>query len=688
MKFLTKSIVKYQNSLLVGFLTLALIGLVLFTQLKINYNMVDYLPKDAQSTIAINLMESEFKQKNPNARILLANRSIHEVLVFKKQITNIPGIENVLWLDDVVGESELLTTPLAFFDPQIIHPFYQDGSALLNVAIQAGLEVSTQKALRTFMAPGDALAGEAINAAITQEMAVSEVLNALLLVLPIIIVILIIASVSWIEPLLYLITIAVAILINLGTSYFWGEISYITQTVAPILQLAVSLDYAIFLMHAYNDLKQTKSNEVAMQLAVKQAIPTVAASAATTIIGFIALLFMRFEIGLDLGLHLAKGVMFSFLAVILFLPALILKSQKWLDKTQHKSFMPNLTGLKALLLKLKGVVLVLALVTIIPAFLGQARTDFMYGMGEIANGGPAGQELALIEAKFGKDNPLVLLVKTASPGIELTLAHELQQIPYIDSVVAYTTAVGAEIPPAYVPVEVNQQFYGENYTRLILYTSLPEEGKLSFQTVETVLQVTNKYYNDYYLTGQSAILDDMKNVVEADTQTVNLIAILGILLVLLINFRSIILSVVLVLSIELAIWLNLSVAYFANHSLSFIGYLIISTVQLGATVDYAILLTNTYREKRLTNKRQAALKEALASSLPSLLTSAGILAMAGFALRATSKNPIIAELGMLLGRGTLLSLLSVVTVLPAALALLDQVIFRKKYQAQPERRIL
>ncbi len=259
-------------------------------------------------------------------------------------------------------------------------------------------------------------------------------------------------------------------------------------------------------------------------------------------------------------------------------------------------------------------------------------------------------------------------------GVEKQLCDELSLEDNITNVLSFTTAVGTGIPSGYLPKEAAEQFYSENYSRIILYTDLPDEGEKTFEVVERVKDITEKYYDSHYLAGQSATLYDMRNVVKADTSVVNLVAILGIFIVILLTFRSLSLPFFLVFTIETAIFINLSFAYFTGNALSFIGYLIISTVQLGATVDYAILLSNHYMQDRKLMPKKEALLNSLTDTLPALLVSAGILAMAGFVLAATSGNPIISELGLLLGRGTLLSFGMVVLALPALLVVFDKTI--------------
>lgn len=670
----SEAVIKHKKSILSAFLIIALLGAVLSTTVSVNYNMVDYLPKDAPSTTAIKIMEDEFGGEMPNVRVMLTDVSIQQALDYKEKIGALEGVSSVSWLDDVIGLDTLKTKPLDFLDTSIVNNYYKDKNALMTLTVESGKEKNTINALYELIGESNAATGEAVNTAETQSASVSEVVNAMVILLPIIIIILIFATVSWIEPVFFLMTIGIAILINMGTNIIFGEISFITKTVSPILQLAVSLDYAIFLLHSFNEHRSSHEPSKAMMMAMKEALPTVAASAATTVLGFAALLFMRFGIGADLGLNLLKGILLSFISVMIFLPVITLICYKAIDKTKHRKLLPDFKKAGSALMKTRILFLILALMVVIPCFLAQSNTQFMYGMGAVTQSTRVGHDTTYIEQKFDRQNTLVLLVPKENVGKEAELCEQLSQIPHVTSVVSFATAVGAEIPAEFVPKEAVEQFYSENYARIILYTDTPDEGDEAFGTVQSVSDTAAAYYDTHYLTGQSATLYDMKNVVSTDTRLVNMVAVLGIFLVLLITFRSLSLPLILLFTIETAIWINLSFPYFTGKSLSFIGYLIISTVQLGATVDYAILLTNYYLNNRKTLSKKEAMKKTIGENLVAVLISAGILATAGFTLAFTTSNPIIGELGTLLGRGTLLSLAMVACVLPALLVLFDKLI--------------
>ena len=675
-------IIRHKKSVLATFLLATAICAVLALKVPVNYNLVDYLPRDAQSTTAIELIKGEFEGNLPNARVMLTNVSISEALDFKEKISSTDGVLSVTWLDDVVGLDTLRTTPLEFLDTSLVKNYYSDNNALMTLTIENGKESIAVNAIYGLIGENNAASGEAVNIAKTQEMAVSEVLNAMAILTPILLVILTISTTSWIEPLLFLLTIGIAVIINMGTNIMFKNISFITLTVSPVLQLAVSMDYAIFLLHNFNDYRSSHGPEKAMLLALKRSLPTVAASAATTVIGFAALIFMRFGIGADLGLNLLKGVAFSFISVMIFLPSLTLLTYKAIDRTRHARLMPDFKNTGNVLMKLRIPFLMLAIIILVPCYLAQSNVEFLYGAGNIARASRAGKDTALIEEKFGEENVLVLLVPKENAGKEAELCDALSGIPNVTNVVSYVTSAGAEIPREFIPEDVAKQFYSENYARILIYTNTEEEGPITFDTVRAITDAAEKFYDTHYLAGQSATLYDMKNVVSADNSFVNLLAVIGIFIVLLITFRSLSLPFILLFTIETAIWINLAIPYFAGNALNFVGYLIINTVQLGATVDYAILMTNTYMNNRKTLNKRDAMEITLADNLPAVLTSAGILSTAGFALALSSSNPIVSDLGTLLGRGTLLSLGMVTLVLPALLVLFDKIIKKTTFSVK------
>ena len=402
-------ILRYRKAVIALFILLTVLSLVFMGLVTVNYKLSDYLPKDAQSTQALDLMEEEFGSDFPNARVMLKNVSIQQALEYKKQLEAIDGILAVSWLDDIVGLDTLSTTPLAYLDSSITETYYKDKSALIYITVESGSEEQTIKTVYELIGEGNSVSGDAINTATAQEMSSSETAKAVAILVPVILFILIISTSSWLEPLLYLATIGVAVLINMGTNLFFGEVSFVTRAVSPILQLAVSLDYAIFLLHSFSDYRRENEPTEAMKLAMKKALSSVAASAATTVVGFLALVFMRFGIGYDLGINLVKGVLLSFISVMVLLPALTLISYKLIDRFKHRKLFPSFKNTGRFLLKIRIPLMILALVVVIPCFLANSQVGYKYGMGIFEEESRAGRDMSNIETVFGSENQLVLI---------------------------------------------------------------------------------------------------------------------------------------------------------------------------------------------------------------------------------------------------------------------------------------
>ena len=664
---LTKAITSHQRAVIAVFLVLAVISAVLILGVSVNYNLADYLPPDAESTVALGIMDEEFGTGVPNARVMVSGLTIAEAAELKTQIAAVDGVTGVMWLDDV----EDLTTPVEMMDTATVEQYWRDGSALYQVTVADGREASTVDALYDLIGENGAISGDAANTANMQNRVVSEVLGAAAILLPLIIVLLLVTTTSWIAPLLFLASIGVAIVINMGTNIVFGEISFVTQSVSPIMQLAVSLDYAIFLLNSFERHRQeTPDAEQAMRMAIKESFSSIAASAATTVFGFMALIFMRFEIGADLGLNLVKGVILSYVSVVVFLPCLSLACVKLLDKTRHKRIVPEIRGIGRGLVKIRVPALILVLLLVVPCFLAQSRTDFFYGMGSPDPKLRYGQDTELINETFGESTSIVLFVPRGNPGAEAELSAEIADIDHVTAVMSYAYTVG-EVPEGTLDDSVVSNFYSDNYARIVVTTDTGTEGDEAFATVEAVRSAAAKYYDEYYACGESANIYDIRDVVTEDSGLVNLISVAFILLTLLVTFRSLTLPLILIFVIATAIRINLSVPYFTDNALVYIGYLVINTVQLGATVDYAILMTDGYVVNRRTMLKREAVINTLQTNFLSVLTSGLILSIAGFCLNFTSSMTIVSELGLLLARGTLLSMAMVLLALPALLMLFD-----------------
>ncbi|NLB29206.1 MAG: MMPL family transporter [Clostridiales bacterium] len=667
---ISKIVTEHNKIVVIIFAVLTLVCTALIPLVNTNYNMLDYLPEDVSSTIAIEIMADEFTEDMPNTRVMIDDVTLTEALQYKQRLAEIPGITSVMWLDDVAD----IQTPIEIGDADTVEAYYKDGKAVFEIAVESGSESEVYTALSELVDGIGAVSGNAVNIAVMQDMTVTEVTSAIIILVPIIIVLLVLTSNSWIEPLLFLGAIGVAVLINMGTNAFLPSVSNITMSISPILQLAVSLDYAIFLLHSYErHCQETDDVKEAMRRAMRSAFSSVTASAMTTLFGFVALLFMRFGLGADLGLNLVKGVALSYISIMLFLPAFTLCMHKLLIKTRHKRIIPQMKGVGKGLMKIRYPVLILAFILVVPSFLAQRNNSYTYGRGDVAAERQQADTHA-IEETFGKSNPIVILVPTGDIARENEMCEVLGEVQNISGVVSYAGMVGTAIPNEFLEESVTSNFSSESYSRIIVYADTAEEGEEAFLAVETVRSIISEYYDTFYTSGQSAALYDMKSVIEADSIKVNIIAIVAIALVVAITFRSVSLPIILLCVIESAIWINLAIPYFTGTPLVYIGYLVINTVQLGATIDYAILLTDTYKRFRMHLPKLKAMKTAIGECFLSILTSAIILSAAGFCLALTTSNSMVEGMGILLCRGTILSFLMVLCALPGLLLVLDKVI--------------
>lgn len=676
MEGISRFVVKKRKMIVMLTLLLTVIFTVCFFNVKINYNMTAYLPEHANSTVALDLMDAEFGEAVPNCNVMMQDVSILKALEIKEELESVEGISHVSWLDDAVD----LKVPLEMQDQDIVDDYYADGNALFSVTIDDGQERAVTDRIKELWGEDAKLSGSAVEQADSQRLAVSQTLSAIVVLGPLIILVLLLATTSWVEPFIYLTAIGAAVLINLGSEIFRGEISYVTLAVAPILQMAVSLDYAVFLSSAYEKHRKKAPNDaIAMLWAMKESFKSILSSALTTIFGFFALTMMEFKIGPDMGISLVKGVVLSLVSCMTFLPAAILLLNKVIDKTRHRKFMPGFKGAGKVAVRLRIPTFILVLLVSGICYIGQANNRFTYGSGDAA--GNTDEAVAIKEC-FGQSNVMVVLVPNTDRTKEKLLSKQIEEMDHVTSVISYATQVGAEIPPEYLSEEIRENFYGENYARIIIYSDLPDEGKESFALVENVRNIAAEYYgNDVYSCGQSANLYDMKNTVEKDNKVVNIVTVVAIYLILLFTMKSWLLPILLILVIKCAIWVNMSIPFFTDNSLIYLGYLVVSTVQMGATIDYAILLTDHYMINRKKMSQKPAMEKTMGEVISSVLVSSSILAIAGFALAIVTSNEMVEALGILIGRGALIPLVLVNLCLPALLFFVDKLLPVTTYRA-------
>lgn len=654
-----------------AFLIVAVIGALLWSKVDVNYDIKDYLPAETHSTVAIKVMEEEYEEGVPNARVMIPDVTVPEALEYKEKMLAVDGVDAVTWLDDSVST----TAPLAMADQQLIEQYYKNGNALFQLTIDKEKILTAVADVRDIAGEEAALTGDAVSTEVATVSTLKEIPLLCVLAVGVVLLILIFATASWIEPLIILVSLGIAILINAGTNLMFGSVSFVTNGSGNLLLLAVSLDYSVFLIHRFHECREELDDpREAMVEALCRSTSSILSSGLTTVIGFMALVLMRFLLGPDLGLASAKGVLLCLFTVFVFLPALMLIAYRWVEKTRHRPLMPGFTKLGKLVTKMMIPMVCIFVLIIAPAFLASNANDYYYGASKIfGTDTKFGQDMEATENAFGENDNYALLVPKGELASEKAMSAELQQLDPVTGVLSYVDTVGSEIPVEFIPEDMLAQLNSDEYTRMVISADIPQEGPETYALIEDIRDTAQKYYPDeYYLAGAGSSYYDLMKTISADMLKVNLVAIAAVYLILVVMMRSLLLPVLLVLSIETAIWLNVAVPYFAGDTVFYISYLIISAIQLGATVDYAILMTDRYRECRETLDKKEAVIETVASSVPSILVSGLALTIVGTMMGYISSHGILAMLGIFLGRGALLSMIIVIFVLPGLLYLFDK----------------
>lgn len=670
-------VIKLRYVIMAIFIALTAVCAVARQYVAVNYDMNDYLPKDSDSSAALDVMGQEFDGEIPNARVMVQNVSYREALEYKEKLEAVEGVSAVTWLDDSLP----LDIPIEILDEDTINSYYKDNNALFSVTISEDYINSAVPKIREVIGDDNAMTGNAVSTAVATESTVSEISLIAGIAVVIVFLILILSTNSWAEPIVVMLGLGVAILINAGSNIIFREISFVTNSAGNILQLAVSLDYSVFLIHRFSECKREISDsKEAMIEALCSSASSILSSGLTTVIGFLALCLMRFRIGPDLGLALAKGIAISLLTVFLFMPGVILLTFPLIEKTVHKPLLPSFLKFGKFVRKVTLPLVVLFVVLIVPSYIASINNDYYYGSSHIfSTGTQYGDDTAKIEEIFGESDNYVLMVPKGDETSERNLTLDLKEIDEVSSVTSLTNILGPLVSTDIYSEEVVNKLESENYRRMVLTVSVPYEGEKTNALIDMIKETAEKYYPDeYYLAGAGVSTYDLQETVTADMNKVNLVAIGAVFVVLLFTMRSVVLSAVLVLTIETAVWINLSFPFITGNPLFYIAYLIISSIQLGATVDYAILLTERYKENRQIYDKKESIVRTISNVTASILTSATALTIVGFLLGKISTHGLLSQLGYLLGRGTLCSLVCVLFVLPGLLYLTDRTFIKKK----------
>lgn len=657
-------------------------SLVAMLFVNVNYDLTEYLPGNVPSRMGLDKMEAEFGYPG-TARLMLEDVTLYEAKQYKDRLEAIDGVDQILWCDSIVN----IYSGEDFIDESQIEDYYKDGAAVMDITFDEG--DTSEKTFRAIdeMKEITGEKGRYVGMAVQTKSLTENVEQEMSLILAVAVLlifgVLCVTTTAWSEPFLFLLVMGVAILLNRGTNIFIGTVSFLTNNVAMVLQLATSMDYSIFLLDAFTREKgKGLSDEDAMTNAIDAAINSIFASSLTTIVGFLALVFMNFTIGFDMGLVLAKGIVFSLLTVVFLMPAMILKFAKWNERTAHRPFLPTFRKLGKGIYRVRYLALIVMMLITPPAYVAQGMNDFLYGNSAVgaSEGTQVHEDEEAIAARFGRSNMLLAVYPNTSPVLEKELSDEIEALPYVKSVTSMANTLPEGIPEEFLPYSVTSQLHTEDACRMLIYIRTKAESPQAFQSADEIGGILKKYYpSGAYLTGETPSTQDIKTTITADNTKVNMLSLLGVFIVVMFSFRSFVVPMIVMVPIEAAIFLNMGIPYVKGETMVFIGYIIVSSIQLGATVDYSILLTNNYVACRQQHDKKEACIQALMMSCPSIFTSGTIIILAGYIIHFISSTAAIGDLGHLIGRGALFSVCMVLTVLPALLVLFDRIIMSNEW---------
>ena len=676
---LARGVVKCRIPILILAVLLMIPAVFGYANTRVNYDMLTYLPKDMETVVGQDLLMQDFG-KGAFSFLIVEDMPEKDVSALREKLQTVDHVETVLWYDSVAD----LSIPIELLPEKVYKAFNADNATMLaiffdsstsaDVTMDAIREIRSIAGKQCFVSGMSALVTDLKDLCEKEEpiyvaIAVLMALAAMLLLLD-----------SWLVPFVFLASIGVMILLNLGSNYFLGEISYITKALSAVLQLAVTMDYSIFLWHSYNEQLQRESDRVeAMANAIHATFISVLGSSITTVAGFIALCFMSFTMGRDLGIVMAKGVILGVLGSVTVLPAMILVLDKPLQKTKHRALIPNMEKPAGSIVKIFPVFLILFAILIPPAWIGYEKTnsEVYYDMGECL---PQDMEFVTANNKlrdnFDVASTHMVLADAKLPAKDVrAMTKEMEQVDGVKYVLGLESVLGSAIPEELLPEKVSSVLKSENWQLILINSSYRVASDAVNAQIDALNGILKKYDPNGMLIGEAPCMKDMIETTDHDFQVVNLISILAIFLIIAVVEKSLTLPVILITVIEAAIFVNLGLPHYLGQSLPFIAPICISTIQLGATVDYAILMTTRYKQERIGGAdRRTAVKTALATSIPSIIVSGMGLFAATFGVALYSDIDIVGSMCMLLARGAIISIFMVIFALPALLLLCDKLI--------------
>ena len=677
MKKISKFITNNSKLIVIISILLLVPALIGYIHTKINYDILVYLPKNIETIKGQNILTDDFKT-GAFSFIFIEDKKATNTLELESKIKKIDGVNKVFSIYDITDT----TIPLDIIPDEIKDKMIKKDSSLMLVTFYGSTSdegtINAVRELRKVTKNNDLVSGMTAMVVDTMELSDQEIMAYVCIAVILCLIVLVFATDSYMVPIFLLGNIGMAILYNLGSNVMFGQISYITKAITAVLQLGVTTDFSIFLYHKYEERKNDcKDKKVAMEKAINDTFKSVIGSSLTTIAGFLALCTMNLTLGKDIGLVMAKGVFFGLVCVLIIFPSLLLLFDKAIEKTKHKNFMPKFDKLIDVIIKRRNVVLIIFLILLLPAIYGNKNVEVYYKLDKSlpSNLGSSVANSRLRDEYNIVSPEIVLLNKSVKKEKVDELIAELKDIKGIDLVLSPSTLTN--LPTSIMPDELESIMSSDKY-QLIIVNSIYEIASPELNNqVGIVNNIVKKYDKNAILAGEGPLMKDLTVIADHDFKMVNYASILVIFILMLIVLKSIGLPIILIITIEFAIFVNMAVAYYTGTTLPFIASIVVGTIQLGATIDYAILMSTSYLKERTKEKnKEIAMKNTLYSSVPSIFISALCFFGATFGVSVYSKIDMIGAICTLLSRGAIISMLVVIFILPALLLLFDKLIMK------------
>lgn len=678
MKRISEQIVKRRWLILVIAVILLVPSALGYIATKVNYDILTYLPDSTESRIGEVILDEDFNMAT-TTMVTVENLSIRETDLLKQDILAIDGVEDVLWSDQIIDN----TIPSAMLPEDIRSFFYNhEGATMMMVTFEdAGTSQRTIQAIReikSVLRKDCFIGGMSAITVDMQELFDSEIVLYVATAVALVMGVLLLSMESWLAPLVFMISIIFPIVYNYGTNIFLGEISFITKALATVLQLGVTMDFSIFLLHRYQEEKlKADTREQAMAQAITNTFSSIAGSSTTTIAGFLAMCTMTLTLGKDIGLVMAKGVFFGVICTLTILPSLIMAFDQLIEKYHHRPIMPSFKTFGEFVVNHYRAIFIVFIISVIPFGIAQQKLDVYYTLFDaMPESLDAIQGTNRLKEDFNMTTSHFVLIDKDLPSQDkAALTQEIEKLDGISQVLSYEKFFGSMIPSRILPSQLTKIFESEHYSMILANSTYKAGSDLQNQQLEEMQSIVKKYDPNGMITGEGAMTKDLIETADVDFANVNITSIAAVFIIILIVFRSCSIPVLLVAAIEAAIAINLGWSYFSGDCLPFIASIVVGTIQLGATVDYAILMTTRFREERKLGKEaKEAAGAALVRSAPSILTSALAFFAATVGVALVSKIELIQSLCALLARGAIVSMLVILCVLPAILIVFNKVI--------------